>query len=364
MFRLMAFLPLVAALYSCLSHQPFDEKRWREDVLSRDPRSLYASHKKGDRYYNPWMEMEDHGFSQLLKWKLLSKGQAYSAEEKTFLPAVVPDLKTRIEASGKSDFIAWIGHATFLIRVNGQYWVTDPVFSKRVLLPKRKVATPITMDDLKQVAPQISVLISHDHYDHLDKATIRGLAPVARAFVPAGVGSYMKKFGVKDTTETDWWQTIDCGNGVKLVCLPAQHWSKRIGEPVNSSLWASYLLITPSTTIYIGGDSGYFVGYKEIGKRYPRIDYAILPACAYHPRWFMHYAHMSADESVDAFLDLGAKNYIPLGWGTFALGDEPAGYPAMDLSRIAESRKLDSSRVKILGVGDILPLATRHAGNP
>jgi N-acyl-phosphatidylethanolamine-hydrolysing phospholipase D len=354
----VALFPLFAALFSCVSHPAFDEERWREDVLSRDPALLYSTHKKGERYFNPWMAMEGHGFAQLLQWKLSEK-QPYTAEEGTFLPPSIPNMEARIEALGRGDFIAWIGHATFLIRINGQYWITDPVFSDRVLLPKRKVPPPISLSDLIQIAPEINVLISHDHYDHLDKATVRRIPSSARAFVPLGVAHYMTDFGIRKVTELDWWQSVDCGDEVKLVALPAQHWSRRIGRPVDSSLWASYLLITPSVTIYIGGDSGYFIGYKEIGKRYPGIDYAILPAAAYHPRWFMHYAHMNVSESMDAFLDLGAKFYVPLGWGTFALGDEPAGYPALELVRTIESRELDPSRFKTLGIGEILPLSKK-----
>jgi len=105
------------------------------------------------------------------------------------------------------------------------------------------------------------------------------------------------------------------------------------GEPLNvavtSPLWASYLLITPETVIYYGGDSGYFVGYREIGRQFPNINYALLPLTAYHPRWFMHYAHMNVPEALAAFIDLGARYFIPNQWGTFHLGDEPPGYPIL-----------------------------------
>jgi N-acyl-phosphatidylethanolamine-hydrolysing phospholipase D len=351
----MAILPIMAALCSCF-HQPvFDEKRWQEAVHNQNHNGLFAPHKNGDLFFNPWMPMEDHGFSHMLRWRFSQKLD-YTQEEKEYLPATFNDLKKRIEAFGSDDFIVWIGHATFLIRVNGQYWLTDPVFSRRVIVPKRKTLPPLSMDDLRRLAPHINVLLSHDHYDHLDKATITALAESVKAYVPLGLGSYMHDFGVRQTTELDWWQSVNCGNGIKIVCLPVQHWSRRIGHPVNSTLWASYLLITPSVTIYFGGDSGYFVGYKEIAKRYPKIDYAILPATAYHPRWFMHYAHMNVEESIQAFNDLGAKYYIPLGWGTFALGDEPPGHPALTLKKTIESDRLDSSQFKILGIGEILSL--------
>lgn len=144
-----------------------------------------------------------------------------------------------------------------------------------------------------------------------------------------------------------------------LVCLPMQHWSRRIGQGLNETLWASFLLITPTAKIYFGGDTGYFIGHREIGKRYPGIDYALLPTTAYHPRWFMHYAHMDIDEALAAFDDLGARTMIPHQWGTFHLGDEPVGYSALELKRKITGQGLDSSRFIILNIGEIHPITTK-----
>ena len=351
----LVVLPIFFVFCSCL-HQPvFDEDEWRRTAECRDPQSVYGLHQEGDRYYNPWLPMADHGLKDLVRWRLSEK-LPYSSEEKTYLPRILPDFKTRAESMGESDFIAWIGHATFLIRINGQFWLTDPIFSNRAFFPKRTTPPGISLEELLALAPNLNVLLSHDHYDHLDKATVRRLPPSTRFFVPSGLGDYIKSLRKPDVTQLDWWQAFDCGDSIRLVSLPAQHWSKRLGRPVNSSLWASYLLITPSVTIYFAGDSGYFVGYKEIGKRYPGIDYAIMPVGAYHPRWFMHHSHMDVDESVDAFQDLGARFYIPMQWCTFALGDEPAGYPAIDLKRTIGSRQLDPSEFKIMDIGEVLPL--------
>lgn len=118
-------------------------------------------------------------------------------------------------------------------------------------------------------------------------------------------------------------------------------------------LWASYLLVSPDATIYYGGDSGYFVGYREIGKYYPGIDYALMPLTAYHPRWFMHYPHMNATESIQAFQDLGARYFIPTQWGTFKLGDNPPGYPALDLKKKIARQGLEPSRFVIMDIGQI-----------
>jgi L-ascorbate metabolism protein UlaG (beta-lactamase superfamily) len=156
----------------------------------------------------------------------------------------------------------------------------------------------------------------------------------------------------------DWWQSIDAGNGVTLDCLPAQHWSRRIGQPVNSTLWASFLLRTPGPSVYYGADSGYFVGYREFGRRFAGIDYALLSTTAYHPRWFMHYAHVNIEEALEAFKEIGARYFIPTQWGTFRLGDEPAGYPALELKAAIAHQGLDANRFLILDIGQIQPLSS------
>jgi N-acyl-phosphatidylethanolamine-hydrolysing phospholipase D len=348
-------LPIILALGACF-HQPvFDEDGWQKKTAGEEAALVYARHREGDRYYNPWLLNKEHGLKELVRWRFSAK-LAYSGQEAAYLPRVLPDVARRINAFGRGDFLVWIGHATFLIRVNGQYWLTDPVFSERAFVPKRRTPPAMSLEDLLGVAPSINVMISHDHYDHLDKATVKALPASTRFFVPSGLGGYLKAVGRQNVTELDWWEEFDCGDSIRLISLPAQHWSRRLGQPADSSLWASYVLITPSVSIYFAGDSGYFVGYKEIGRRFPGIDYAIMPVGAYHPRWFMHYAHMNASESTDAFEDLGARYYVPMQWGTFALGDEPAGYPAFDLRRTIESKRLNPSQFGIMDIGEILPL--------
>jgi L-ascorbate metabolism protein UlaG (beta-lactamase superfamily) len=121
-------------------------------------------------------------------------------------------------------------------------------------------------------------------------------------------------------------------------------------------LWASYLLITPRATLYFGGDSGYFKGFREIGRKFTSIDYAFMATTAYHPRWFMQYQHMNIQEAVQGFEELGARYFIPTQWGTFHLGSEPAGYPGLDLARYIQSHQLETDRFKILDIGQILPI--------
>lgn len=350
---LLFLLALVGLAHSCaLSPPSFDEKAWRTRLESADPALLYASPAREGRYFNPWMPEDKKSFFTLLRWKL-TRPKAYTDEETSFLPPVVENVRSRILSLPRSDFILWVGHGAFLIRLNGDYWLVDPIFSKRALLPKRRTPPGISLEEIRELTTDLKVIVTHNHYDHLDKKSLTGLPEDTIVVVPLGLKSTVQKMNKKTVVEMDWWEEAHFGNGIRLVCLPAQHWSRRLGQGFNETLWASFMLITPAVTIYLGGDSGYFVGYREIGKRFPGIDYALLPTTAYHPRWFMHYNHMNIDETIEAFHDLNARFMIPQQWGTFHLGDEPPGYPALELKREILERRLDPARFIILDIGEI-----------
>jgi N-acyl-phosphatidylethanolamine-hydrolysing phospholipase D len=350
------FLALLACACSCAVQAPsFDEEAWRIRVKSADPALLYAPHFNENRFFNPWMPKENRNFLTLLRWGITPAAQ-YSEEEKSYLPPVIGSAKERILAMGDGDFIMWVGHGTFLIRLNGRYFLTDPIFSERALLPKRKTPPGISLEELNEIAPNLSVIITHNHHDHLDEKSILHLPDNAKMYFPLGLRTCIQSLNKQDLTEMDWWQQRDCGNGITLVCLPAQHWSRRLGQGFNETLWASFMLVTSEVSIYLCGDTGYFIGHREIGKRFPVIDYALLPTTAYHPRWFMHYNHMNIDETLEAFDDLGARFMIPSQWGTFHLGDEPPGYSAVELKRKIAERGLDAGRFIFLGIGEIHPI--------
>jgi N-acyl-phosphatidylethanolamine-hydrolysing phospholipase D len=337
--------------------QRFDEAQWRERVTATRTEGLYAPHFQEGRYFNPWMPMEENSLLTLLKWKLFNHEEL---DDGGFLPAVPPDAAKRIQAMGDRDFILWIGHATFLMRLDGSYWLTDPMLSDRALLPKRKTPPALTAADLQALGiPQLNVILSYNHYDHLDKDTLAALPEKTRYYVPLGLKPFLEKMGKRDVIEMDWWQSVDGDRGTQIVCLPAQHWSRRIGQDVNMTLWASFLIITTSVKVYFAGDSGYFIGYREIDRRYPGIDYALMPTTAYRPRWFMHYAHMDIDEALDAFADLKADRFIPTQWGTFHLGDDPPGYAGLELRRRIAERKLDPSRFILMDIGQTVPATPR-----
>ncbi len=355
------FVPALALLLflSCSSKdkEKFSEAAWKESVASTRTQDLYAPHKNEETFFTPWMKMKDKNFLDVLGWKLFSRPD-YTPEEREFLPDVIPDTVQRL-ARTKGDFILWIGHNSFLVRVNDQYWLTDPIFSKRALLPPRVTPPAITATELNKITKTPNILISHNHYDHLDRSSMEDLPETSRVFLPLGLKDYVQKMNKPGTREMDWWEEINLGHGVRLVCLPTQHWSMRMDQGRNKNLWAAWLLITPELTLYFGGDSGYFKGFAEVGKKYPGIDYAFMATTAYHPRWFMHHQHMNVPEAIQGFKELEAKYFIPTQWGTFPLGSEPPGFPGLDLQRHIQSNYLDSSRYKIMDIGEILEIQSR-----
>ena len=352
----MKILIAAALAFMALScapvNEPFDEREWRAKVLKADPAMLRAPHFRDGKYFNPWLPMKERAFGSYLMMRMFGKKEAlYTDEEEHYLPRVLPDASMRLREM-RGDFILWIGHATFLIRLNGEYWLTDPVFSHRVLLPARKTPPAVTARDLAGLDGPLNVVISHNHYDHLDMESIEAMPPGTRFYVPPGLGGLIRENGGKEVVEMDWWEEQVTPAGTRLTSLPAQHWSRRITQGINSTLWASFMIASPAATLFYGGDSGYFIGYREIGRIFPEIDYALIPVTAFRPRWFMHYAHMDAREALDAFQDLGARYFIPTQWGTFHLGEEPPGYAVLDLWAEIASRQFDSAKFLVPDIGE------------
>jgi L-ascorbate metabolism protein UlaG (beta-lactamase superfamily) len=354
---ILTLLALAPFLTSCLfAPQPFDESSWRMQVARSDPADLYLPHEENGVFYNPWMVGEKGRFTQFLKWRLTQKAD-YTEQEETYLPETESGILQRIdEIPQDQDFLVWIGHATFLIRLSGAYWLTDPMLSNRALLPARLTPPALNLKDLANLSGPLNVIISHNHYDHLDKASLQALPSHARVFVPTGLKEYVASCHDGEVLELDWWEQFR-QEDVLLTSLPAQHWSRRIGQGRNSTLWASYMLQSSKVTVYFGGDSGYFVGYQEFGRTFEQIDYALLPITAYQPRWFMHYPHMNVEEAIQAFTDLQAHFFVPTQWGTFRLGENPPGYPMLDLERHIYANGLDQERYIRPHLGEVILLS-------
>lgn len=321
------------------------------------------------------------------------------------VPNVEPDI-AYLENNRKWPSITWVGHSTFFIQFGGLNIITDPVWSTQMAFQKRLSAPGIKVED---VPPIDIVLISHSHYDHLNINSLRRLVGARQLLVPAGLGAKLRKKGFLRIKELHWWESV-MYNGVKFTFVPSQHSTRRNPWDTNSSHWGGFVIERPASrseklvshvrdtfengdgmesaaesraqiasasepadarscpffsgaasverpvlsdfpTIYFAGDSGYFQGFKEIGRRFP-VDVALLPIGAYEPEWFMAPQHITPEQALQAFDDLEAKWFIPMHYGAFKLADDT---PREALDRLeAERRKrcISDERILVLPHGE------------
>jgi L-ascorbate metabolism protein UlaG (beta-lactamase superfamily) len=252
--------------------------------------------------------------------------------------------------TGKQPVITWFGHSSYLIQVDGLNLLMDPVFSMRASFaqyigPK---AYPGTMQYSVADLPSIdAVMISHDHYDHLDYNSILELNKKTKHFyVPLGVGSHLEHWGIEASriTELDWWQGATMPSGMQLTATPARHFSGR-GFTRNKTLWASYVLNTGSYKLYLGGDSGYDTHFKQIGEKLGPFDLAILENGQYDANW--PYIHMMPEQTVQATIDLDAKVLFPVHWGKYTLALHPWNESAIRVRQAADDRKVQVTMPRI-----------------
>jgi len=251
--------------------------------------------------------------------------------------------------------IVKLGHSSILIKNEGEYWLIDPVFSNRVSPvsfagPARFHDTPIALADLP---PIDKVLISHNHYDHLDKATIKGLSAITRQFlVPLGVEVYLEQWGVNTNSIESfvWWQEYTTDD-TRIVFTPAQHFSGRGLTDRDKSLWGSWVLTTQSGNLFFSGDSGYFKGYKRIGESYGPFDLTLIEVGAYSAQW--PEVHMFPEQSLQAHLDVQGRHLLPVHNSTFDLAFHPWKEP---LERITELAREFNVSVSTPDVGEVFTL--------
>jgi L-ascorbate metabolism protein UlaG (beta-lactamase superfamily) len=249
----------------------------------------------------------------------------------------------------RGDSITYLGHATFWIHLQDKDVLTDPVFGNTGLFFSRHTPFPLSPSELP--CPQV-VLISHSHYDHLDKDSLRFLGTKPLYITPLGYKDWFSRnLPGSSVKELDWFEEFTY-EGISFRFLPAQHWTKRTPFDTNRRLWGSWLIEGKGRKIFFSGDSGYFYGFKEYGRKFGPLDAAILPIGAYEPRWFMKGHHMNPGEAVRAFLDLRAQVFIPQQWGVFDLTSEPLDLPPSAFREATIDSGVSEDRAPLLRHGE------------
>ncbi len=342
-------------------------------------------------FKNNYADNVDRPLSELLRWQweAMIKGVPKPPQQPT--PAVQPNLAL-IQSGPALPALTWIGHATLLVQANGLNVLTDPIFSERafpvqLIGPKRASPPGVAIEDL----PAIDVvLISHNHFDHLDRQSVVALDYRAKSagrstlfIVPLGIKPWLIGLGISNVVELDWWQfhTVQSERGlqaeapgihsapagpVEFHLTPVQHWSARGLNDRRETLWGGWAVLGQDFHWYYAGDSGYSRDFADTRSRFaPRqtaaagggFDVALIPIGAYEPRWFMKAQHLDPAEAVRVHKDLGAKRSVAVHWGTFSLTDEPLDQPPRDLAlaRIAQDVSSESFFLMQIGETRILP---------
>ena len=307
-----------------------------------------SDHYDGKTFHNPGRN-DLKSFWQVLKWKM-------TADTKKWPDEVANNnypFRSRLETEKVS--ATFVNHSTFLLQLPGINVLTDPVYSDRVSPfsfagPKRVRAPGLPFDNLP---PIDVVLVSHNHYDHLDLETLKQLDGKFKPLflVPLGDEKLLLKNGIQNVKALDWWEEVRIKD-TRFIFTPSQHWSARSLWDKNECLWGSFMIDNGTQKIYFAGDTGYGDHFKNTAARLGNPDLALLPIGAYKPRWFMQFHHMDPDDAVMAHKDLGSKKTIGIHYGTFQLTDEGVDEPVKDLKVAIEKHQISDSDFFVIEQGD------------
>ncbi len=306
-----------------------------------------SGHFDGRRFRNlaptPHKDLRD-----FLRWQFSREQQAEWIDQPA--PAVPPEVPARVE--GDELRVTYINHATLLIQHRGLNILTDPVWSQRVspftfVGPKRHHPPGLALD---QLPPIDLILVSHNHYDHLDLESLRGLVerfPLATVVSGLGNGMLIREAGFKTVTELDWWQELPLDGGLKLHAVPVQHWSARTRSDTNETLWMGFVIESPDGPFLFPGDTGLGPEFRLIRERFGPMRFAALPIGAYAPRWFMRDNHMNPDDAVQAHQQLESQCSLAIHFGTFNLTDEGQFAPPRDLTKALADWQVDADAFRV-----------------
>ena len=337
--RPLLVLALALAAQSCAP----PENDWAP-LTDFDASTLEAPHWRNGRFFNPW-DPQPKEATTAFRWLFTRNTEPPPPADEAPTPRVEND-GSSLRGDAARPEITWVGHSTFAIHERRDVVLTDPHFGNRALVVPRESEPGIPIE---AVPADAMAVISHNHYDHLDAFTVDTLPDTVTWYVPLGLGDW---FGARErrAVELDWWES-DTQRGWTFTCLPSQHWSRRIGQGVNETLWCAWLIESPEHQYFFAGDSGYFGGFAEYGRRFPDIDVAMMPIGAYAPRWMMGYSHMTPAESLRAFAELGARYFLGMHWGTFDLTDEAQSAPPRALAEALPEGEL-GTRALVFDLGE------------
>lgn len=301
-------------------------------------------------------------FSAVFKWAVVDRVLGRRRRGALGSPAtqVAADraLLSQPPALGQPARLTWIGHASWLVQLDGVSLLIDPIFSESIGPGvKRFVPPALSVAELPRIDAQ---LVSHNHRDHLDLPSLRAVGS------PVVAGQGLAAFFTKSQlacTELAWWGETQVGP-VTIRFVPSQHWSRRGLNDENATLWGGFVIEGATARLYHSGDTAYFEGFAEIGRRSGPIDAALLPIGAYDPEWFMSKQHMNPEEAVRAFTELGARHFVAMHFGTFKLTDEPLDEPPARLKSEWQRRSLAPSACHVLAIGGSLNVDRTRCAPP
>jgi L-ascorbate metabolism protein UlaG (beta-lactamase superfamily) len=288
------------------------------------------------------------GARDILRWRIRDTiaGRRVKDDDPSFVPPTrAPDLSLIASPAAS---LTWVGHATFVLRLGKKLIATDPLWSERLTVIRRKVPPGVALEALP---PLDVVTVTHNHYDHLDQPTIARIGNGPVYVTPLGNGRWLHKAGARDIVELDWWQSHEIGD-LTVTLVPARHWSMRAPWNRNEALWGGFVYRAREGVAYHSGDTALFDGFREIGERCGVIDWAMLPIGAYEPRWFMEPQHMNPEEACEAFVRLGARTLCTMHWGTFKLTDEPLAEPPRRIRSCFAERGIDERHLWLFDIGE------------
>ncbi|HWA35278.1 MAG TPA: MBL fold metallo-hydrolase [Cyclobacteriaceae bacterium] len=297
-----------------------------------------SDHFDGKKFFTPGGRPA-HGLSGVLKWMRTRKNNPWTPQMNLTHGAKPP------ERVGRGARITFVNHSSFLIQVDGINILTDPVWSERVSPfswagPKRMRPPGIRLEDL----PKIDIiLLTHNHYDHLDLPTLTRIynQHQPKVVTSLGIKPFLDSRNIHNSTEMDWWQTFTFNESISIESVPAQHFSSRGMFDRDATLWCGFVLRRPGGNIYFVGDTGYHsTMFKEIGVRCAPIDIAIIPIGAYKPEWFMSPIHVSPSEAVMIHKDINSRFSIATHFGTFPLADDSLEDPVFGLQQALRENEI------------------------